>query len=231
MAKARTYAWKNPALLTTAVTLVMIFYSLRSAAQLAVWMVVRLRSVIDVPQDQLELVRIAAQLNAQLVIPSFLLLIVPFFWILRVSKNAHVLKGQKLRNSPMFSALWWYIIPLMSLFKPYESLEEIWDVSGTGPIKRRHLSLLIWWGSALIAWILGDIIVVLSGYPFNTDHAALIRVYNSPISPLSFAISIVKCLAFIAVALKIASIQVKKRLGSGPSDVHAASGILERLTT
>ena len=49
-------------------------------------------------------------------------------WIYRTNKNLHALSGQHMRFSPGWS-VGWYFIPIANLFKPYQAMREIWQVS------------------------------------------------------------------------------------------------------
>lgn len=217
----KKYTWKDPRGLTTAVTLVMAFDVLWHAARIAIHLYWGPRADLQGGGD-LTAPQLVNGLHALLAIPMLLLLIVPLFWILQVSKNAHVLKGRKLENSPMFAALWWWIIPFMSLFKPVASISEIWDVSAAEPQsrKRGRVLLPIWWGATLIANALSVAANSLGRYPETAASAPTMESLQS-------AVAIVQGLAFIAIVQRIAALQVQKRLVSEFSDVEMAPGVLE----
>lgn len=140
------------------------------------------------------------------------------FWTLEVSKNAHALKGRPLHNSPLFAALWWYLIPLVSLFKPIEAMSEIWDTSAPNQERRKaqRFVLKIWWGSVLVA----------SAGAYLT---LLIR-HNGAGRTFQLAISIVECCAFVFIARRVRDMQRDKNLGMTFSDeAEPAPSILQRL--
>ena len=72
-------------------------------------------------------------------------------WILRVSKNAHTFTKRSL-EAPWMAALWWYVIPIATLFKPFMAMREIWDVSA--PTWRSGQSLRwilnLWWPVSIL---------------------------------------------------------------------------------
>jgi hypothetical protein len=126
-------------------------------------------------------------------------------WILRVSRNAHVLKGGNLANSPMFAAVWWYLVPFMSLFKPWESLSEIWDVSALDRDGRRSLKSILgsWWMLFLISSTLS--------YIGDFSHADVINLAALLLSVFEYG-------GFIIVAKTIREMQLEKKLGPTSSD-------------
>lgn len=144
--------------------------------------------------------------------------VVVILWILRVSKNAHVLKGRSLASSPLFAALWWYLIPFMSLFKPVESMGEIWDVSAIDTKRRKHNRevLPVWWAATPAAGALAYLNILL-----HRDNLLVV---------LQSAASIVQCVAFTIVARRICDMQIEKRTASAFSvEPERPLSVLERL--
>jgi Domain of unknown function (DUF4328) len=80
-------------------------------------------------------------LSLQLIIVIFLS-ITFLQWIYRINMNLHLLSFQEMRFSPGWS-IGWYFIPVANLFKPYQTMKEIWDVSHNH--KNHDYSLLHWW--------------------------------------------------------------------------------------
>src|SRR6185503_6694083 len=107
MAKTKKYSWKDPDGLTAAVIAVMIYDALWSATGAAISLYWGAAAEFDPASGEaLDLPQFAKAFHDLFALLMLLLLIVPVFWLLRVSKNAHVLKGYALENSPMFTALW-----------------------------------------------------------------------------------------------------------------------------
>lgn len=73
-------------------------------------------------------------------------------WYLRSVRNAHALFNG-IETSPRW-AVWWFIIPVVSLFKPYGMTSELWR-SSQSPDAWRGLRdpvlLRWWWGVVLVA--------------------------------------------------------------------------------
>lgn len=139
-------------------------------------------------------------------------------WILRVSKNASALKGRPLKNSPWFAALWWYFIPFMSLFKPPESIGEIWDASALDPKQRRQGQGLIasWW----ICYLASNGLAYFQAI----THA------QGAVAVVTWAFSIASCTGFLAIVLRVTAMQVEKRELSVFSDAEPPVSVLERMT-
>jgi hypothetical protein len=75
-------------------------------------------------------------------------------WTYRVAKNAVAMGGQ-LSISPGW-AVGYYFIPIVSLWKPYQAMAEVWDASDPDPRsephqQRSHALLLAWWLSWLVS--------------------------------------------------------------------------------
>lgn len=75
-------------------------------------------------------------------------------WTYRVAKNAVAMGGQ-LSITPGW-AVGYYFIPIVSLWKPYQAMAEVWDASDPDPQSepyqpRSHGLLLGWWLSWLVS--------------------------------------------------------------------------------
>jgi len=76
-------------------------------------------------------------------------------WIYRSSKNLRSLSEQSMRFTPGW-AVGWYFIPLLNLWKPYQVMKEIWNVSH----KTENTSLAVvrsWWALWIISNMLNQI--------------------------------------------------------------------------
>lgn len=77
-------------------------------------------------------------------------------WIYRASVNAHGLSDE-MSISPGW-AVGWYFIPIMSLFKPFQAMKEIWFASheSTGGYEERAPAVMsLWWGLWILTNALG----------------------------------------------------------------------------
>ena len=96
---------------------------------------------------------------------QFLLFIIQgimiLMWIFRANKNVRALGATNMR----FSAGWsvgWYFIPLLTLWKPYQAMKEIFVKSAEldSGTELRYRSLLpIWWTLWIISEVIGRIIL------------------------------------------------------------------------
>ena len=63
-------------------------------------------------------------------------------WIYRASENLHSLSSDQMRFSPQ-GAVGWYFVPLANLFRPYQTMQEIWHVVHRGT-SSGHVILSFW---------------------------------------------------------------------------------------
>ena len=80
-------------------------------------------------------------------------------WIYRANFNAHRLGGVDMEFSPGW-AVGWYFVPFANLWKPYQAMKEIWQVSAS-PERWEHEDrswlLPLWWTIWIISNILGNV--------------------------------------------------------------------------
>jgi len=216
MPTSKTFIWKDPRAMTLAVIIAMAIDIVWALAGIAM-------VVFGVHVDTSAPLSVGKGSSPPLLLYDFLSLVVVAndiirtFWILRVSRNAHVLKGRKLANSPMFAAVWWYLIPFMSLYKPWEALSEIWDVSAVDRDGSRRLKSILgaWWILFLFATTLN--------YISDFSHIDIINQMYLLIAVFEYG-------SFIIVAKTICDMQLEKKLGLMFSDEPGRpAGILERL--
>nr|WP_255837846.1 DUF4328 domain-containing protein [Ignatzschineria rhizosphaerae] len=96
---------------------------------------------------------------------QFLLFIIQgimiLMWIFRANKNVRALGAKDMR----FSAGWsvgWYFIPLFTLWKPYQTMKEIFVKSeglDSGSELRYRSLLPMWWTLWIISEVIGRIIL------------------------------------------------------------------------
>ena len=131
-------------------------------------------------------------------------------WIWRVNSNAHVFKPS-VRFSPL-GAVGFYFVPFVSLFLPFQAMEEIWFVSA-GKTTQTPLVMRWWWAALLLSNFLG-----LFALRLPPADAA-------PLSALGNLGSIVCCLTFIHIVRQITAMLIQ--LGDLPSD---GDSVIERLS-
>jgi hypothetical protein len=158
----KTYAWKDPGGLTTAYVIalgILVVAHLGSGGlQLAFGAAAQLPAG-DAPLSGLQLM---TALFDSLQLALFIAASIAIFWALRMSRNAHTFV-QRMEYSPA-SAVYWYLVPIASLFKPFGVMEELFAASG----ERQVPILRVWWTLFLVGNIAGSItfrlgIAVLDG--------------------------------------------------------------------
>ncbi len=88
-------------------------------------------------------------------------------WIYRANTNCHGFRAQGMKFSPGWS-IGWYFIPIASLWKPFQAMEEIWKVS-INPLNWQNEQgspLLAWW------WVLWLISGFLGQASFSMSMSA-----------------------------------------------------------
>jgi hypothetical protein len=74
----------------------------------------------------------------------------------RSNLNARSFRPYAITYSPA-SMIWWYIVPIASLFKPYQAFRQVWDASWSPTAPATGTTLLgFWWGSWLINNLVGQ---------------------------------------------------------------------------
>lgn len=122
-------------------------------------------------------------------------------WVYRVTRNAHSF-AKGLTVSPPWS-VGWFFIPVGCLFKPYEAVSEAWQASQQPTAwrtARKPAFLRWWWGSWLIANLLGSVSNVVSKSAASPTTSA--------VAMLIFALAMmVSCLLFVQVVKRLTALQ------------------------
>jgi hypothetical protein len=127
-------------------------------------------------------------------------------WIYRANRNARALGAEGMRFTPGWS-VGWYFVPVMSLWKPFQAMREIWQASAQpGNWQGVQTPPLVgwWWAVYLINQILVQIAYRLSDKIDNVDDA-IMASFVTTLSNLSG--SALDVLAFLLVT-KIAQNQI-----------------------
>ena len=218
MPRPQTYQWKDPKSITFVGLAVLAFDVVWASLGLLMQLLWGPRADFEgAPSDELTAEQLAAAAHAAFGFVSLLGGIVLVFWILRVSKNAHVLRGRSLDSSPLFAALWWYIIPFMSLFKPLEAMGEIWDASAVDAARRRQnrAALMVWWAALIISGALAYL-------PTVVRHVGVLI-------DLKWAASTVQSLIFAYIMKRIYDMQLEKRPALEFSDADESLSVISRI--
>ena len=73
-------------------------------------------------------------------------------WIYRANKNLRELSGKHMDYTPGWS-VGWYFVPIANLFKPFQAMKEIWEVSHNNQDDSSAI-LVAWW----ILWLISNFI-------------------------------------------------------------------------
>lgn len=95
---------------------------------------------------------------------SIAVFIVAGIWLYRSHKRLRVWGAKDLKFSDG-SCVWWYAIPLMNLFKPYQTMKEIWFASqspSNWTLSSAPLLLKLWWFFWLVSNIANNAYLRLS---------------------------------------------------------------------
>ena len=136
-------------------------------------------------------------------------------WTYVASRNAYSFDASGMRFTPGW-AVGWYFIPLLTLWKPYQALVEVFRVSHPGfgsnwRLAPRPRILPIWWTLWIAATFLGQAVVRLA---FRADTIDEILLG----SRLTFAAEL------LDVPLCLAAIQVVSTLQKWQSDKRSLPG-------
>lgn len=79
--------------------------------------------------------------------------IVSLIWIYGATRNAHTLRPNATITSPAW-AVGWFFIPIMGLYKPYETLRDVW-IASHGPVNGKYPKgyplIPVWWWTFVIS--------------------------------------------------------------------------------
>jgi hypothetical protein len=126
------------------------------------------------------------------VIGAFLVLC----WYLRSIRNARTLH-RGIETSPAW-VVWYFIIPVLSLFRPYSMTSELWRSSDTPENWKgaRDPALLRWWWGAVIAASLDG--VVANGFSQAAETVAVLQV-GTVLLAICYGLQAVAGLLFLRV--------------------------------
>ena len=127
-----------------------------------------------------------------LIVSAFLVLM----WYLRSVRNAHALSNG-VETSPKW-AIWWFFIPLVSLWKPYAMTSELWR-SSRQPDGWKSLpdpSLLRWWWGAVLV---GGLVINVSSILSRTAETASQLMVSESVLIGGYALQILAGVLFLRI--------------------------------
>ena len=97
-------------------------------------------------------------------------------WIYRANKNLRELSGRTMYFTPGW-AVGWYFVPIANLFKPFQAMKEIWEVSHKNQDDATAL-LGVWWALWLISNFLGEqAFKSVMGAESTAEHTTTTMIY------------------------------------------------------
>lgn len=127
-------------------------------------------------------------------------------WYLRSIRNAHVLH-RGIQTTPRW-VIWSFIVPVISLIKPYTMTSELWRSSHRPDDWRKagDPSILRWWWGLLL---LGSLLsTIADGIGRSADTAGVVQA-SAFISLVSLALQIVASLLFLRIGGRISRLQTE----------------------
>jgi hypothetical protein len=135
-------------------------------------------------------------------------------WNWRVVANANTFKPTM--NAKPWWSLGWYVVPIAYLWKPYQYIEETWDVSSAS-MSREPATLLRWWWGL---W-LGSMFLSFFAQTLSRASAADGGNAGTWMFVVALVIRLVLVGLVIRMALQLSDMQEAKRKGGGAAEVFA----------
>ncbi|KAF0802750.1 hypothetical protein A6D6_03925 [Alcanivorax xiamenensis] len=117
-------------------------------------------------------------------------------WIYRANQNCRRLGAADMRFTPGW-AVGWYFIPVLSMWKPYQAMKEIWRASAAPADWHRQstpMLMPVWWGMWLLSLALGSGIMQLARHANSMEDYLLLSqvtlVADFLEIPLAFALMV-----------------------------------------
>ena len=220
MAKVKDYVWRDPSGITRWATIVLaadaVLDTLTILFDLAYGGSSDYSTVATEMLTPTQYVHVGFDLLRGLLLLAGIVLVA---WILRISRNAHTLTTRSL-TGPWWAALWWWIIPIAAIYKPYAAMGEIWDASASrqGSEWGRRRAIGVFWAANIVRNILDQVSFRLT-------------IFN-PVVDISFRLSsLITCITLIIIARRIRDMQSEKHIANAFSDPGGERplSVLERL--
>lgn len=126
-------------------------------------------------------------------------------WIHRANLNARGFGAANMEFTPGWS-VGWYFIPVMSLFKPFQAMKEIWQVSQNPKAWQSvHPSPLLgcWWGLWITSNILGQVVFRMSSNASTIEQLER----STTVSIIASIVGIPLCLVAMKLIKSITAMQ------------------------
>ena len=144
-------------------------------------------------------------------------------WIHRANYNARQLGAENMKFSPGWS-IGYYFIPILTLWKPYQAMKEIWKASkepSDWTSQSESNILTLWWLLWLISGFLGQ--AVFKGAMRAEEIHELINL--NIITQISDATDIALALVFLTIVNKVHSMQSEQLVARNHQMHKTAEGV------
>lgn len=208
MADERVYEWRDPAALGRAVEIWLHLMALTNIA-FGLGLMRRAADLRALPLDS----KLPERLPSDMLLASASLAgavamvaggVFVMRWIYQVSVNAHT-AARDMAHSPA-SALWWYLVPFLSLFKPFQAMREVWQVSSRpGDWRAQPTPRLLhsWWAVFVVTGALNVSTILVGDGALVAD--ALVHTRLSIAAAMA---GVVTALLFARVVRELTALQV-----------------------
>lgn len=130
-------------------------------------------------------------------------------WIHRANYNARQLGADDLTFTPGW-AIGYYFIPIVSLFKPYKAMKEIWEASEDAADEDASGSnwlLPTWWTLWIVSSLLGQISLRMTTRASEIDQLMNLNLLNQ----VANLVDIPLALVFLSIVTRVHDMQSKGR--------------------
>ena len=135
--------------------------------------------------------------------------IVTLMWIHRSNYNAHAFGAKGMEFTPGW-AVGWYFIPVAAMWKPYQSMREMWKVS-KNPENWKELptpSFLRWWWGV---WIFSGVINNYSLFQLKKIETEGINSTSTLINGFADLTNVVSAIILVMLVKQLSAMQTAQR--------------------
>lgn len=187
-----------------------VIVSIMVAIEAAITPIILIWAKVDLYSLQVIVGPIATEVDYGAMIFRFLTVIVFSVWIYRAGANLLAAGFDDLEFTPG-SRIWWFAIPIASLFKPFQGMRELWNASHGSTHYDANSGLIPTWWALWLASTVANAIVR------GTRTAGT----DTPISYGAATIDAALAVAAIVMVLEISKAQAKNLSHEGLDELFA----------
>ena len=155
-------------------------------------------------------------------------------WIYQSNQNARQLGAKDMAFSPGWS-IGFYFIPIVSLWKPYQAMKEIWQASQTPtncPIEKVSSVLGIWWFFWIANSIVGQAVFRMSRRAEEISEIMNVNLVSQASEVISIPLALVTWLMIKKVSsaqLALKESEVSRLESGDETEIPAADALINKL--